>query len=113
MPKKHDYHDTPFAKYFRVLDEIDRGKKYTKEFGSMLILSLLEELGEMARAYLAQHGRKATNLAAQEDESYTQELGDLLVTILRLARIKNINLDETMMYSLEKIKKRKIKPKTK
>jgi len=113
MTNKQDYHDTPFAKYFRELDEIDKGKRYSKEFGSIMIISLMEEVGEMARAYLAEHGRKPTNQAAQEDETYKQELGDLLVTILRFARIKNINLDERIQYTLDKIKLRRSKPKTK
>jgi NTP pyrophosphatase (non-canonical NTP hydrolase) len=78
-----------------------------------MILSLLEELGEMSRAYLAEHGRKKTNIAAQADESYEQELGDLLVTILRFARIKNINLHDRIIYTLEKIEARKKKPKSK
>jgi NTP pyrophosphatase (non-canonical NTP hydrolase) len=65
----------------------------------------------MARAYLAEHGRKKTNKAAQADESYEQELGDLLVTIIRFARIKNINLHERIMYTLDKIMARKTKPK--
>ncbi|HEX7017585.1 MAG TPA: MazG nucleotide pyrophosphohydrolase domain-containing protein [Patescibacteria group bacterium] len=111
--KKQPYHQTPFSQYFRVLDEIDKGKRYSKEFGSIMILGLLEELGEMARAYLAEHGRKKTNLAAQQDESYEQELGDILLTILRFARIKNINLHERLMYSLEKVKARQTQPKTK
>lgn len=111
--KKHQYHATPFSKYYRILDEIDKGKRYSQEFGSIMILGLLEELGEMARAYLAEHGRKRTNLAAQQDESYEQEMGDILVTLLRFARIKNINLDQRIMYSLEKIKKRQTQPKTK
>lgn len=111
--KKQPYHDTPFGEYFRILDEIDKGKRYSKEYGSVMIISLLEELGEMARAYLAEHGRKRTNKAAQEDETYEQELGDLLVTIIRFARIKNINLDERIMYTLNKIKDRQTKPKTK
>lgn len=110
-PKKKDYHATPFKQYFKVLDQIDKGKRYTDEYGSILILSLLEELGEMARAYLAEHGRKKTNKAAEGDESYEQELGDLLVTILRLARIKNINLHDRIMYTLDKIEARKLKPK--
>ena len=108
---KYDYHETPFAKYFRVLDEIDKGKRYSQEFGSIMIISLVEEVGEMARAYLAEHGRKPTNKAAEADETYDQELGDLLVTILRFARIKNINLDERITYTLNKIKKRKSQPK--
>lgn len=108
---KPAYHDTPFASYFRQLDEIDKGLKYTDEFGSMLILSMVEEVGEMARAYLAKHGRKGTNLAAQADETYEQELGDILMTIMRFARIKNINLDERLQYSIDKIRRRKTKPK--
>jgi NTP pyrophosphatase (non-canonical NTP hydrolase) len=108
---KQQFHKTPFGDYFRILDEIDKGKRYSKEYGSIMIISLLEELGEMARAYLAEHGRKKTNKAAQADETYEQELGDLLVTILRFARIKNINLHDRIMYTLEKIKKRKDKPK--
>jgi len=113
-PKKkqrQQYFDTPFKKYFRMLDEIDKGKRYSQEYGSILILSLLEELGEMARAYLAEHGRKKTNLAAQQDETYEQELGDILLTLLRFARIKKIDLDERIMYSLEKVRKRKTEPK--
>lgn len=76
-----------------------------------MILSLVEEIGEMTRAYLAKHGRKKSNIAAQEDESYEQELGDILISILRFARIKNINLHERIMYSLKKIEKRQDEPK--
>ncbi len=113
MPTKSQkkYHDTPFKKYFNLLSDVDKGKRNSKEFGSILILSLVEEVGEMARAYLAEHGRKPTNLAAQADETYEQELGDILLTILRFARIKKIDLDERLMYSLKKIEKRHAAPK--
>ena len=102
---------TPFGKYFKKLDEIDSDLKNSEEFGSILILSLVEEVGEMARAYLAKHGRKPTNISAQNDETYKQELGDILLAILRFARIKNINLDQRIMYSLRKIEKRRKEPK--
>lgn len=102
---------TPFGRYFRELEEIDTELKGSTEFGSILILSLVEEIGEMARAYLAEHGRKGNNLAAQRDETYEQELGDILVTIIRFARIKNIDLDKRIKYTLGKIKKRKTAPK--
>lgn len=98
---------TPFGKYFTLLDRLDTDIKKPQEFGSFLILSLVEEVGEMARAYLAKHGRKPSNIAAQKDETYEQELGDILVAILRFARIKNLNLHKRIMYSLEKIEKRK------
>lgn len=108
---KRPYYSTPFGKYFKMLDEIDGSKRYSDEFGSILILNLVEEVGEMARAYLAKQGRKASNIAAQEDETYKQELGDLLLVILRFARIKKIDLDAQIRYSLDKIKKRRIQPK--
>src|SRR5918911_1479572 len=98
MPRKKQ--PSPFGKYFKYFDTIDQDLKGSEEFGSILILSLVEEIGEMARAYLAKHGRKRTNLAAQQDETYEQELGDILVTILRFARIKNIDLHKRIMYSL-------------
>src|SRR5258708_1878526 len=100
-----------FGKYFKYLDSIDQDLKGSEEFGSILILSIVEEVGEMSRAYLAKHGRKPTNLTAQKDETYQQELGDILLAILRFARIKNINLDQRIMYSLRKIERRKAKPK--
>src|ERR1035437_40989 len=109
---KKNKNASPFGYYFQYLDKIDKGVKDSKEFGSILILTLVEEVGEMARAYLAKHGRKQTNLAAQADEVYEQELGDILLSILRLARVKKINLHEMLMYSLKKVEKRKSQPKT-
>ena len=108
MKKKNS---SPFGKYFIKFDEIDKDLKNSEEFGSILILSLVEEVGEMARAYLAKHGRKGSNLAAQNDETYQQELGDILIAIIRFARVKNINLDQRIMYSLRKIERRKTTPK--
>lgn len=110
MAKK--VYSTPFGKYIQYLEKIDKNFKNKEEFGSFLILTLVEEIGEMARAYLAKHGRKPTNLAAQSDETYEQELGDILVSVLRFARIKDINLHKRIMYSLKKIEKRKESPKT-
>lgn len=109
--KKQAYYQTPFGEYVRRLDSIDKGVRYKEEFGSMLILGLLEELGEMARAYLAEQGRKETNIAAQQDETYRQEFGDILLAILRFARIKKIDLHQCITYSLDKIEKRRISPK--
>lgn len=100
-----------FGYYYKKLENIDRQWKEQKEFGSFLILSLIEEIGEMARAYLAKHGKKPSNIAAQKDESYQQELGDIIVAILRFARIKNIDLHKRIMYSINKIKRRQLKPK--
>jgi NTP pyrophosphatase (non-canonical NTP hydrolase) len=102
---------SPFGYYIKKIDDIDKGARDSKEFGSILILQIVEEVGEMSRAYLAKHGRKGTNISAQEDETYRQELGDILVSILRLARVKKINLNDAIMYSLRKIENRKANPK--
>lgn len=91
--------------YQLALKKIDKGRK-KQDYTSMLILAIVEELGEMARAYLAQAGRKSRYHRAQKDESYKQELGDMVVAIMKLANIKKIDLDKQIQYSLNKIKKR-------
>lgn len=93
--------------YTQVLRELESEELKNKEYGSILILAIMEEVGEIARAYLAEHGRKPNNIRAQQDETYKQELGDLLTSILKLALFKNINLDERLTYTLNKIHKRK------
>jgi len=103
--------NSPFGVYFKQLEAVDTEMRTSKEFGSILILSLVEEIGEMSRAYLAKHGRKPRNIAAQNDETYQQELGDILVTIIRFARIKNIDLDKRIKYTIAKIKRRRANPK--
>jgi NTP pyrophosphatase (non-canonical NTP hydrolase) len=97
--------------YITILRELDKDLPQTSEYGSILILGLMEEVGEIARAYLAEHGRKPTNKAAQRDETYKQELGDLLISIMRLAIHKNINLDHRIQYTVKKIQRRKSQPK--
>ena len=97
--------------YIGILKQLDADRPQTKEYGSVLILGLMEEVGEIARAYLAEHGRKPTNKAAQRDETYKQELGDLMISIFRICIEKNINPDHRIQYTLKKILRRKSKPK--
>src|SRR3989338_9658202 len=97
--------------YILILRQLEKEEMKDTEYGSILILALMEEVGEIARAYLAEHGRKPTNVKAQQDETYKQELGDLLVSILKLAVYKNINLDHRIEYTLKKIRRRKQTPK--
>jgi NTP pyrophosphatase (non-canonical NTP hydrolase) len=97
--------------YISIVRELDSDLPKNKEYGSILILALMEEVGEIARAYLAEHGRKPTNKAAQRDETYKQEIGDLLISIIRIAIEKNINLDHRIQYTLKKIQKRRLQPK--
>jgi NTP pyrophosphatase (non-canonical NTP hydrolase) len=109
FPKPNESKTLP--EYINILRELDKDLPKTNEYGSILILSLVEEIGEISRAYLAEHGRKPTNKAAQRDETYKQELGDLIISIMRLAIYKNINLDHRIQYTIKKIVKRKSQPK--
>ncbi len=97
--------------YISTLRDLEKEEIRNNEYGSILILALMEEVGEIARAYLAEHGRKPTNITAQKDETYKQELGDLLVSIMKLAIYKNINLDHRIEYTIKKIRRRKSNPK--
>ncbi len=111
-PAKEDPNRSRSMKeYIEVIRDLDKDLTREKEYGSILILQLVEEVGEISRAYLAEHGRKPTNKAAEKDETYKQELGDLIVSIMRLAIDKNINLDHRVLYTLKKIKRRRLKPK--
>ncbi len=110
-PRDDPNRSRSLKEYIEMIREIDKDTPREKEYGSILILQLVEEIGEISRAYLAEHGRKPTNVLAQRDETYKQELGDLIVSILRLAIDKNINLDHRVLYTLKKIKRRKLKPK--
>lgn len=94
--------------YQNQLRQIDKGSR-SRDYTSMLILAVVEELGEMARAYLAQSGRKGKHHRARQDETYKQELGDIMVAIIKLANIKKIDLDKQIQYSLKKLKSRKKK----
>lgn len=98
--------------YVILLRQLEKDEIKSKEYGSILILAMVEEIGEIARAYLAEHGRKPSNIRAQKDETYKHELGDLLVSILKLGIYKNINLDHRIEYTLKKIRQRKTHPKT-
>ncbi len=104
-------HTKTLQEYITELRELEKDMLKDKEYGSILILGIIEEVGEIARAYLAEHGRKPTNLTAQQDETYKHELGDLLVSIIKLAVYKNINLDHRIEYTLKKIRQRKRQPK--
>lgn len=97
--------------YISILRDLEKDEIKNKEYGSILIIAIMEEVGEIARAYLAEHGRKPTNVKAQQDETYIHELGDLLVSIIKLAIYKNINLDHRIEYTIKKIRRRKLHPK--
>lgn len=43
--RKRSYVKSPFKEYFNILSDADKGSRNSKEFGSILVLSLVEEIG--------------------------------------------------------------------
>ena len=82
----------------------DEVGKMTKDLGhsedpTIILLFLMEELGEVARAYLKEEGHKAGN--NRVTETFRQEMGDVFYLLLRLAAVTGTDL-ETMLEKTEK-----------
>ena len=71
----------------------------------IILLYLLEELGEAARAYLKENGYKAQN--NRVTESFKQELGDVFLLLLRLSYVTDTDLEKQLQYTQEKLLKAK------
>jgi NTP pyrophosphatase (non-canonical NTP hydrolase) len=78
----------------------------TKKYGhskdpNIILLFLMEELGEVARAYLAEKGHKQGN--DRVTESFRQELGDVFYLILRLAWATDTDLEAELTKTEKKL----------
>ncbi len=71
----------------------------------IILLFLLEELGEAARAYLKENGYKEGN--NRVTESFKQELGDVLLLLLRLSYVTGTDLEKQLHYTQKKLLKSK------
>jgi len=69
----------------------------------IILLYLMEELGEATRAFLKENGYKAQN--NRVTETFQQEIGDVFFMILRLAYVTNTDLEKQLRYTLEKLHK--------
>ena len=93
--------------------EIKEMQKTTNEFLDLLyekfgcnhdanntILHLAEEVGEISREF------NKPNLRNQEIdmENFSEQIGDVIILIMRLAKIYAIDLEETMLGKIRKIK---------
>lgn len=88
----------------------DRVGKQIKDLGHsedphIILLYLLEELGEAARAYLKENGYKEGNNRVAE--SFQEELGDVFLLLLRLAYVTNTDLEKQLQYTETKLVKAK------
>jgi len=85
--------------------------KVSRELGhsddpKIILLFFLEELGEVARAFLKEEGHKEDN--KRIIETYKQEMGDVFFLLLRLAHVKDINLEEELDHTLQKLHTRSL-----
>jgi len=69
----------------------------------IIMLFLLEELGEATRAFLKENGYKENNNRIAE--SFRQELGDVFLLLLRLAAVTGTDLEQELSCTMEKIQK--------
>jgi len=69
----------------------------------IILLFLMEELGEVARAYLKEQGHKKSN--DRVTETFREELGDVLYLILRLAAVTNTDLEKELTKTEKKLLK--------
>lgn len=70
---------------------------------NIILLFLMEELGEVARAYLKEEGHKAGN--DRVTETFRQELGDVFYLILRLAWATDTDLEAELTKTEKKLHK--------
>jgi NTP pyrophosphatase (non-canonical NTP hydrolase) len=78
----------------------------TKKYGhsqdpNIILLFLMEELGEVARAYLKEIGHKKGN--DRVTETFKQELGDVFYLILRLAWATDTDLEAELTKTEKKL----------
>lgn len=69
----------------------------------IVLLFLLEELGESCRAFLKENGYKEGNNRVAE--TFKQELGDVFMLLLRLAYITDTDLEKELNHTIQKLKK--------
>ncbi len=72
----------------------------------IILLFLLEELGEVARAFLKEEGHKGDNDRILE--TFKQELGDVFFLLLALAATKDVDLEKQLDYTLTKLETRSL-----
>ncbi|OGG01503.1 hypothetical protein A2Z33_00490 [Candidatus Gottesmanbacteria bacterium RBG_16_52_11] len=72
----------------------------------VILLFLVEELGEVIRAFMKESGHKEDN--ARITETYREELGDVFFLLLSLAAVKDIDLEGQLERTIEKLKTRSL-----
>jgi NTP pyrophosphatase (non-canonical NTP hydrolase) len=82
--------------------KLTRDLKHSED-PTIILLFLMEELGEVARAYLKEGGHKAGN--DRVTETFRQEMGDVFYLLLRLAAVTGTDLEEELGKTINKLEK--------
>jgi NTP pyrophosphatase (non-canonical NTP hydrolase) len=69
---------------------------------TIILLFLMEELGETARAYLKEGGHKDSN--NRVTETFREEMGDVFYLLLRLAAVTGTDLEAVLEKTEKKLK---------
>jgi NTP pyrophosphatase (non-canonical NTP hydrolase) len=90
------------TEYQKQIDDILQAyeKPYWEPLSQLARLS--EEVGEVARALNHKYGDKPKKLDEKPDD-LSDELGDVLWTLICLANNEGINLEETIQKSIDKL----------
>jgi|AntRauTorcE11897_2_1112592.scaffolds.fasta_scaffold00141_20 NTP pyrophosphatase (non-canonical NTP hydrolase) len=93
--------------YQKQIDDFLENENYDPKYWSPteITTNLVEELGEIARLINRLHGPK-TPKAGDTDAELEHELGDLLFAVATLANSLDMNLDNAIIYAINKAQTR-------
>jgi len=83
----------------RTFSEMDKMPNIKVHTGQSAVIHLVEEVGEIARQITNEYHRPEKF----SKENLGEELADLMMFIVLLAKIYNINISEEMQKSIDKV----------
>ena len=95
----------PLADYQKQMDDAVRDLETPYWMPLSQIARLIEEVGELARAYNHKYGDKVKK-ASEEPDDIAGEMGDVIFTLICLANSEGINLDEALQRAFIKAQTR-------
>ncbi|MEK7639508.1 MAG: nucleotide pyrophosphohydrolase [Patescibacteria group bacterium] len=89
----------------KELDDWYKEKGWSYWSPHAMLARLIEEVGEFARLINHEYGPKPKK-ASEQSQNFSDEIGDILYTLVCFANTHDIDLDEALKESLEKVKTR-------
>ncbi len=92
-------------KHQKALDEFFKEQNWSYWKPHEILARLIEETGEFARLINHEYGPKKKK-DSESAQHFEEEIGDILYTLTCFANSHNINLDEALKRSLDKVVER-------